>query len=133
MSLSIAHLACIALGGALGAVGRYLAVAAVTATVGARFPWGTLLVNAAGSLLLGCAFVLIMEKWGGAPAWRSLVMVGFLGAFTTFSTYALEGFFLLTESRWTEALIYLLGSVILCLLGVAAGISATRWFLSISA
>ena len=79
----------IALGGSLGAVSRYLLSKYVSGYFGAIFPWGTLAVNLIGSLLIGFLFGLA-EKTIITASIRTFVMIGFIGAFTTFSTYVLE-------------------------------------------
>ena len=73
-------------GGALGAVARFVLANAVHAAWGTRFPMATLGINAAGSFAIGVLYVLIAERGILHPDWRSVAMVGFLGAFTTFST-----------------------------------------------
>lgn len=80
---------CVAAGGALGAVARYGISGWVQTAGPATFPWGTLCVNTAGSLLIGILFG-ISELTTVSPATRLLIAVGFLGAFTTFSAYSLE-------------------------------------------
>lgn len=127
--ISIQHLVFVAMGGALGAVARYLIVAWVTDVAGNRFPWGTLTVNAVGSFLLGIAFIIVVEKLHGQGELRALIMVGFLGAMTTFSTFSLEAWSLFDASRVIEAVTYVVVSVILCVLSVLAGISLARFFL----
>ncbi|MFE8069758.1 fluoride efflux transporter CrcB [Marinobacteraceae bacterium S3BR75-40.1] len=116
----------IALGGALGAMGRYWVVTAVTAAAGRWIPWGTLAANVAGSLVIGLSYVIFVERAALSPEWRSLVMVGLLGAFTTFSSFALEAVHLLQEGAWLRAMVYLLGSVILCILAAGLGLWAGR-------
>ena len=81
------HLVLIALGGAGGALARHWMTALVQNTAAGQFPWGTLSVNLLGSLGIGVAYVLIMERALLHPDWRGAVMVGFLGAFTTFSAF----------------------------------------------
>lgn len=125
---TISHLLIIAAGGALGAVGRYLAVAWVATLHGSRFPWGTFGVNALGSFLLGLCFVLVVERLNGHPELRSLVMVGFLGAFTTFSTFSVEAVQLLAEKAYAMAAGYVGGSVVVCIAAAALGIwSGRQW------
>ena len=127
--MSAGMLGWIALGGAAGAVSRYLLVAWVTTWLPHRFPYGTLCVNVLGSFLLGCAFVMVVERMGGHAAWRAVFMTGFLGAFTTFSTFSLENYSLLVSGHWGHLLTYVLASVLGGLLCVAAGIWLTRMWL----
>jgi CrcB protein len=117
----------IALGGALGALGRYWVSGFVVNNTDHYLPLGTLTVNVLGSLLMGACFVLIIEKAQWPPELRQLLMVGFMGAFTTFSTFSLETVTFLQEGHIMSAAIYILLSVILCTAALAAGV----WFLRI--
>lgn len=116
----------IAAGGALGALSRYWMVAMLTVLMGRSFPWATLLVNVSGSFAMGIAYVFIVDKLGGHPELRALMMVGFLGAFTTFSTFSLETLQLLQQGQFVKALAYILSSVILCVAGTALGVALGR-------
>ena len=120
------ELMAIALGGALGAVARYLVGETVTTQVGSVFPWGIFVVNVVGCFLIGMLFVLLAEQHQGAGIWRSLLMVGFLGAFTTFSTFSLQTLALIETGRWLTALAYSLASLLSCLVAVAFGVWITR-------
>lgn len=117
----------IAAGGALGAVLRYATSTAVYELLGRSFPWGTLAVNVAGSLLMGLLYVLLVERVGWGPAWRAALLVGLLGAFTTFSTFSLETFNLLEQGAWGLAAANVAASVFLCLGAAGAGIVLGRW------
>ena len=113
----------IAFGSALGGVGRYwLALAMVRAT-GPEFPWGTILINILGSLLIG--FFGALTASGGRlvvpPDIRVFVMVGICGGFTTFSSFSLQTLDLLRDGRVAQALGNIGLSVLLCLVAVAAG------------
>ncbi len=119
------HFIAIALGGALGALARY-SVSGLLNNATGRLPMGTLACNVGGSLLMGVLFVLVLEKARLSPELRPLLMVGFLGAFTTFSTFALESVVMLQEGHFMSALIYVLLSVILCLAALYVGMSLTR-------
>ena len=113
----------IAIGGALGAVARYAVTGWVHARTGADLPWGTFVVNASGSFLLG-----VLLRWADlalvAPQTRALLVTGILGAFTTFSTFSYETVALLQDREWARAGLYSLGSV---LLGVAAVLAGTAF------
>lgn len=114
-------------GGALGAVSRYW-LAGVLNSKADKLPLGTLSCNVIGSLVMGILFVLIMEKAKLSPELRPMLMVGFLGAFTTFSSFSLETVALLQEGHTMSALIYVLLSVILCIIALSVGIWFTRLF-----
>lgn len=89
---------------------------------------GTLIANAIGALLIGVLFVVITEKGIIAESWRHLLVVGFLGALTTFSTFSLEAVGLLQQGEWPTAMVYILASVIICMLLTWAGIELARWY-----
>ncbi len=99
----------IAAGGALGALLRAGVSHWITSSPG-RFPWATFTVNVLGCLLMGTLYVLFMEKQWIGPAWRPFLMVGLLGAITTFSTFALETLSLWQANRPVLAGVYALGS-----------------------
>lgn len=115
----------IAAGGAAGAVMRYLVSNGVYQWLGRGFPWGTLAVNAIGSLLMGLLFVLLSERLALGPQWKGFLLIGFLGAFTTFSTFSMETLNLLENGEMGRALLNMVGSVVICVgvawLGVVAG------------
>ncbi|MFD2228662.1 fluoride efflux transporter CrcB [Alkalimarinus sediminis] len=116
----------IALGGAFGALSRYFLIGLVTDWLGRGFPFGTLLVNVLGSFLIGILYVLIVLKMHVSPELKSILVVGFLGAFTTFSTFSLEAFIMISQGLLLSAVTYILSSVILCILAVWAGISLAK-------
>lgn len=120
------YLMFIALGGASGAVARYLLAAWAHRLWEGQLPVGTLLVNVLGSFTIGIVYVLLVEKQLIHQDWRGVLMVGFLGAFTTFSTFSLETITLLESGYITHALGYMLASVTLCVLMAGAGIHLTR-------
>jgi CrcB protein len=122
------YLIFVALGGAAGAVGRFLASNAIHTLLPGKFPWATLLVNLAGSFCIGIMYVLIAERVAIHPDWRHVVMVGFLGAFTTFSTFSLETIHLIEGGQLGLAGTYALASVAICVLAAWCGMSFTRIF-----
>ena len=111
----------IALGGALGALARYGLGGWVQGGTAGTFPWGTLVVNVLGCFLLGFAFRMLQFSVL-PPALRGAVTVGFLGAFTTFSTFSVEAVGLIQEERWSRAIGYVGGSVALGLAALVAGL-----------
>lgn len=116
----------IALGGALGALSRYYLSVAVERFNSGSFPLGTFAVNVLGSLLIGAFFVLFMEKLHLVDTWRPVVIVGFLGALTTFSTYSLDALLLMQQGNYNTALLYIISSVLVCLLAAFTGMQLTR-------
>jgi CrcB protein len=116
----------IALGGAAGATCRYLVDTWVSERAGGAFPWGTFVINASGSLILGLLFALAIER-GVLPAWvRGPVLVGFIGAYTTFSTLMLESWRLVEAGSVTLGLANLIGSSMLGMLAVVVGLTIGR-------
>lgn len=115
------NLMMIALGGALGAVSRFLLGNAVSKAVGSALPYGTFVINVIGCFAMGLLMTLIVDREMLPAAWRLFLCVGFLGGFTTFSSFGYEALMMLTEGRLLAVLAYVGGSVALGL--VAAGLS----------
>lgn len=115
----------VAIGGALGAMGRYGVTLYTFPLLANRFPSATLTVNVIGSLLIGVCYVLIIEKGVIAPEYRNWLMAGFLGAFTTFSTFALDAVTLWQNGHGQLAALYVATSVVACIAAVALGIHCT--------
>jgi CrcB protein len=113
----------VALGGALGSMGRFGLANAVAALTGPQFPWGTLLINIGGSFVIGWFGTLTGSRGALSvpPDIRIFVMVGICGGFTTFSSFSLQTLELLQSGELLWAGCYILGSVVLCLLGVWLG------------
>lgn len=110
----------IALGGALGSVGRYWVSTLAVARWGNAFPWGTLLINVSGSLLIG-VIAGCNSGWLAGDNTRKFLMVGICGGFTTFSAFSLQTLELIQKGDITRASMNILASVALCLLAVWAG------------
>jgi CrcB protein len=115
----------VALGGALGAVGRYFVISWVGHRLKTDFPLGTLAVNISGSFALGLLIGLMANAWAPAPEIRAFATVGILGAFTTFSTFALDVAFLAERHRSGLAAAYALASVGLSVGAFAASLALT--------
>ncbi|MGD8276599.1 MAG: fluoride efflux transporter CrcB [Gemmatimonadota bacterium] len=120
----------VALGGAIGASARYGVGGWVHARLGSDFPWGTLVVNVAGSLLIGFA-LRYLEATRLSPDMRALITIGVLGAFTTFSTFSYETVTLLEGGAWMRAFTYATGSFVLGLAAAGAGITMARHLLQV--
>ncbi len=116
----------IGLGGAIGAIGRYFVMIAVARLVGTAFPYATLLVNVTGSLLLGLLVEAMAVLWQVDETLRAFVVVGVLGAFTTFSTFSLDVVYLFHRGEIASALLYVILSVVLSVLAFGIGMYAVR-------
>ena len=116
----------IGLGGFVGAISRYLLDGFVSDRTGGAFPWGTLAVNATGSFVLGLLFAMTTERAILPADIRGPVMIGFIGAYTTFSTYMLESWGLVETGSYGAAIANLGGSVVIGLAAVAAGLAIGR-------
>ena len=115
----------IALGGALGSVLRFLLSTRIYQWLGRDFPYGTLSVNVLGCLLMGFLFVFMADRLL-SPEWRATVLVGFLGGFTTFSSFSMETMLLIEQSAYVKALLNMLLSVGLCLIATWLGMVIAR-------
>jgi CrcB protein len=116
----------VALGGAAGAVTRYVVDGFVAERAQGAFPWGTLVINLSGSALLGVLFALAIERGVLPASIRTPLMIGFLGAYTTFSTLMLESWRLWEDGAMALAAANAFGSVILGLVAVFAGLTIGR-------
>lgn len=124
--------AVIACSGAVGALARYVA-ARLLPTAPGRFPWGTFWINVSGSAVIGFVLVLLLERFPRARLARPLVATGFLGAFTTFSTYMVDADELVRAHRVATAAVYALGSLLAGTAAVAVGMAAARTAVRIDA
>lgn len=116
----------VGLGGFAGAVSRYLLDGWVSERNPTAFPVGTLVVNLTGTFLLGILFAWVIERDVLPPEVRAPLMIGFLGAYTTFSTYVLESWRLVEDGAWVLAFANLAGSVVLGMVAVLAGLAVGR-------
>ena len=116
----------IAVAGAFGALARYGLDGWISRRAPTSFPWGTFAINVTGSFLLGLAFVLMTERFRPDPWLRSAVTIGFLGAYTTFSTFSLETYRLIEDGAYGLAFANVVGSVAAGLTAVSAGVVLGR-------
>ncbi len=116
------------LAGGLGALARYGLSGWVQTASGSAFPWGTFAVNVLGALLFGIVYGVGTERELIPPFWRAILLVGFMGAFTTFSTLAFETAGLLKESQWIRAVANYLGQGVAGIVAVLLGMLAGRFF-----
>ena len=115
-----------AVGGAFGAVARFAIDGWVSERTGGLFPWGTLVINLSGAFLLGLLATLAIDRAVLSPDIRPIAMIGFLGAYTTFSTWMLDCWRLMQEGAWALAVANLVGSVLLGLVAVGLGVALGR-------
>lgn len=116
----------VAAGGALGAVGRYLVISAVGQIFGAGFPLGTIVVNVLGSFVLGALTEAMALAWSPSPELRAMIVVGVLGAFTTFSTFSMDVALLTERGALGQAVLYVGLSVLLSIAAFFLGLALLR-------
>ncbi|MEO8145475.1 MAG: fluoride efflux transporter CrcB [Betaproteobacteria bacterium] len=116
----------VAAGGALGSVARFLVGIGATRLFGLAFPWGTLLVNIAGSFLIGVLVELFALKLDLPQEARGFLTVGICGGFTTFSTFSLDAYVLIERGDWWLAAGYVVGSVALSIGALIAALHLVR-------
>jgi len=116
----------VALGGATGAVARYLVGVGATRFIGAGFPWGTLIVNIVGSFIMGALIAALALRYSVSNEMRAFLAVGILGGFTTFSAFSLDFAVLMERKDFGLAMLYLGSSVGLSILALFAGLSVAR-------
>lgn len=110
----------------MGAVARYSVDVAVADRLGARFPYGTLAVNITACFLIGFFLVFLGARTGLSPAWRYLIPIGFIGAYSTFSTFEWETFSSLQAGAVLSTILYVVLSVVLGFLAVWGGVVAGK-------
>ena len=120
------HYLLVFLGAGLGGISRYWVSNGIHLFLGRQFPFGTLVVNATGCFLTGLLFTIISKRFGDiGPQLRALLLIGFLGGYTTFSSFSLETLNLLENGAWWDALLNIMLNVFLCVglscLGVLGG------------
>lgn len=119
-----------ALGGALGSVARYVAGFYAGALFGSAFPWGTLFVNVSGSFLIGVLVESFALRWQVDPALRIFLVVGICGGYTTFSAFSLEVVAMIGRGALLHAAAYVVGSVVVSLAALYAGLFLVRRLLA---
>jgi len=120
------QLVAIAIGGAFGALLRFLVSTGIYDLMGRNFPYGTLFVNILGGLLMGFLSVILLE-YAASVEWRAALLIGFLGAFTTFSTFSIETLNLLLQGEVIKGLLNALLSVILCVVATWIGLLLAKY------
>ena len=120
----------VAMGGAVGASGRFFVTSMTTRFMGHGFPWGTMVVNIVGSFVMGALISFMAIKWSTTNEVRALLTTGVLGGFTTFSAFSLDFATLFERKAYLATFGYTVGTVGLSLLAVFAGLIAVRTVLS---
>lgn len=122
----------VAVGGALGAVARFATVVLMQQVFGATYPIGTWVVNCLGSFLVGLLMIIIVDRAVNADYWRLLTVVGFMGGYTTFSSYSWETWVLYQQGAWLAAVMNVLLSNVCSLLLVVLGVLCGRWIVGMN-
>jgi CrcB protein len=121
MGTTMVNIFIIGIGGFLGAISRYGVALWIGQRWGRSFPLGTFVINVSGSFLIGLLMSLLTERFMVNPQWRLMLVVGFLGAYTTFSTFEYETGALLKDSEWLIAMLNVLLSVIVGFIALKLG------------
>ena len=116
----------VGLGGALGSIARYVVGLVVYERMGTRFPYGTFVINISGCFVIGLVLTMLDDRLGLSPAWREALAIGFVGAFTTFSTFEYETLRAVQHGQAATALTYVVSSVVLGFAAVWAGATVGR-------
>ncbi len=119
------------LGGAIGSVGRVMMTNVITRWMGEEFPFGTIVVNVTGALIMGLLAGYSVSDPGKlifSPPIRTFLMIGVLGGYTTFSSFSLQTFLLLEQGNISGAILNVLISVVLCIMGIWIGFMTIRAF-----
>jgi CrcB protein len=115
-------------GGGLGASLRHLVNLTCARTLGTGFPWGTFIINITGSTVMGLIAGYLAFKGEASQPWRLFLMTGILGGYTTFSAYSLDAALLYERGELASAALYVVGSVVLSIAGLFAGLALVRQF-----
>jgi CrcB protein len=118
--------AMIALGGAMGAIARYQLTTMIQSRMPSAFPWGTFVVNVSGCLVMGVVMTLLAERFVAQPNWRFLIPIGFIGAYTTFSTFEFETYRAVTDGAWLVGGLNVVASVLAGYVALWLGIALAR-------
>jgi CrcB protein len=118
----------IAIGGSLGSLARFWVGSTITSRLGTRFPYGTFVINITACLIIGFALAFLGKRTELNPAWRFLIPVGFVGAYSTFSTFEWETFSSLQTGAFLIAALYVVLSFLLGLFAVWCGVLIARVF-----
>lgn len=116
----------VAFGSIFGASARYALSRYAAKVLSPDFPYGTLIINVTGSMILGWFMIWTTERVFADPRWRLIVAIGFCGSYTTFSSYAFESFALFEQGHWGLFAANVLTNNVLCLLGILAGAALAR-------
>ncbi|WP_372591196.1 fluoride efflux transporter CrcB [Guyparkeria sp.] len=111
----------VGLAGGFGAMARFALTSWLASTAGRGFPWGTLSVNVIGSGLMGFLGIWLMTRWQLPMEYRLAILTGFLGAFTTMSAFSIDALALMQRQAWVLAAIYVVGTILLCLVAARGG------------
>jgi len=126
LDLPVEDLLIISVGAIAGANARYLISRLAAKLLGPVFPYGTLFINITGSMIVGFFVIWATERALVDPRWRLLIVIGFCGSFTTFSSYAFETIAYFEQGQWQLMLANILSNNLLCLAGTLAGMALAR-------
>jgi CrcB protein len=126
----VQNIIAIAMGGAIGALFRYWVSTGVYNLLGRDFPYGTLAVNVIGSFVMGVMYVYLIERLSDTSMLRAMIIIGLLGAFTTFSTFSIETLQLFENGEVIKTMLNILLSVVVCLIAVWSGVVLARYLAS---
>jgi|SRR5665213_916709 CrcB protein len=124
--MSLMILLAVASGGAIGSLLRYFVAGAIQSAAWPGYPWGIFVVNISGGLAMGIIVELAALKLSMSPELRAFLTVGILGGYTTFSTFSLDSVLLIERGAYTSAAVYIVGSTVLSILALFAGLWIVR-------